>query len=90
MKVFFTMNTDKGLNLLKRTVIALLAVVTVLYGLSGFGITQFRVVQTITFGILNKALAFKIHDALWIPFAILLILHLCLQLIFKSKKREGA
>ena len=77
------MKATKGQNLLKKTVIALLAIVVVLYGISGFGITEFRTVGTITFGLLTKNLAFNIHNILWIPFAILLILHLCLPFIFK-------
>ena len=74
----------------KKTIICLLAIATVLYGVSGFGITEFRTVETLTFGLLTKNLAFKIHNSLEIPFIILLLLHICLPLIFKWKGRKDA
>ena len=80
------MRDTKGQNLLKQTVILLLAIVIVLYGVSGFGITEFRTVETLKFGLLTKNLAFKIHNNLEIPFITLLMLHLCLPFVFKWKK----
>ncbi len=53
----------------------LVAVVTVV---SGLGITEFRIVQTVTFGVLNKANAFKLHLWVWIPFLVLLTAHVLL------------
>ena len=82
------MKGTKTRNLLKKTVIWLLAIVIVFYGVSGFGITEFRTVETLTFGLLNKNLAFKIHNSLEIPFIALLVLHLCLPFIFKWRKGE--
>jgi len=84
------MKGTKSQNLLKKTIIWLLAIVIVLYGVSGFGITEFRTIETLTFGLLTKNLAFKIHNSLELPFAVLLVLHLSLPFIFKWKKREGA
>jgi cytochrome b subunit of formate dehydrogenase len=77
------MKGAKSQNRLKKTVIWMLATVVVLYGVSGFGITEFRTVETLTFDLLNKNLAFKIHNSLEIPFTTLLILHLCLPFVFK-------
>lgn len=54
---------------------SLLALV-VLYFVTGFGITEFRTVETLTFGLLTKTLSFKLHNNLWIPFLLLLILHI--------------
>ena len=59
-------------NLIKKIIRWLLAVVIVLYLISGVGITEFRTVETLTFGLLTQALAFKIHNNLEIPFIILL------------------
>lgn len=73
-------------SLLKKIIILLLAIVLVLYGATGFGITEFRVVETLTFGLLTKNLSFKIHDSLAIPFIILLLLHISLAII---SKRNG-
>jgi cytochrome b subunit of formate dehydrogenase len=81
-------NTSRQ-DLAKKTVIWLLAIVTVLYLVSGVGITEARIVETATFGLLSKNVAFIIHDNLWIPFITLLVLHVCLQLIFKRKAKEA-
>ncbi|MCX5973307.1 MAG: hypothetical protein NTU59_01275 [Coprothermobacterota bacterium] len=62
--------------------------VTLFYLLTGFGITQFRIVQTITFGLLTKPLAFTLHDILWIPFLVLLAMHLVLALWGRRLKRN--
>jgi dolichol kinase len=53
--------------------------VLVLYVLTGFGITAYRTVEFITFGLLGKSLAFKIHDNLVIPFVVLIGLHIYQQ-----------
>ena len=84
------MKGTKSQNRLKKTVIWLLAIVIVLYGVSGFGITEFRTVETLTVGLLTKNLAFKIHNNLVIPFIILLLLHLFLPFFFKWKNRKDA
>jgi len=79
-------------NLIKRILHWLLTAVTLLYLISGFAITQFRVVETITFGLLTKPVAFKIHNNLWIPFLVLLALHIFFTLrrraIMKRRRRE--
>lgn len=75
-------------DLIKRTIQWLLLAVTVLFLLTGFGITEFRVVETITLGWLTKSWALRLHDNLWIPFVVLLVLHICLPFIFKKKARE--
>jgi cytochrome b subunit of formate dehydrogenase len=63
-------------NLARQVVHWLLLAALVLYLLTGFGITQFRVVEQATFGLLSKNLAFYIHNGLLIPFIVLLILHI--------------
>jgi cytochrome b subunit of formate dehydrogenase len=63
-------------NLARRVVHWLLVAVIVLYLLTGFSITEFRVVENVTFGLLSKNVAFYIHNNLLIPFIILLILHI--------------
>lgn len=63
-------------NLAKRVVHWLLVAVIALYLITGFGITEYRVVEQVTFGLLTKPLAFKVHDNLLIPFIVLLILHI--------------
>ena len=64
-----------GATVIRKTIRWLLLVAVILYALTGFGITEFRTVETLTFGLLTKNLAFRIHEILWIPFAILLAAH---------------
>ena len=62
-----------------------LLAVTLLFLITGFGISHFRVVETVTFGWLTKGWALKLHDNLWIPFIVLLVLHICLPYVFRRK-----
>ena len=82
------MSKTAVLNLIRKIVQWLLLAVTVLFLITGFGITEFRVVETITFGWLTKSWALKLHDNLWIPFVVLLVLHVLLPLVFKRKGKE--
>ena len=66
-------------NLARQIVHWLLLAVLALYLITGFGITEYRVVEHVTFGLLTKPLAFMIHDNLLIPFIILLGLHIYQQ-----------
>jgi dolichol kinase len=72
-------------SLARQIVHWLLLAVLVLYLITGFGITQYRVVEHLTLGLLTKPLAFKVHDNLLIPFIILMILHIY-QGVGKSTK----
>ena len=71
------------MRLVKRVIQSLLLIVMIVYIISGFGITEFRVVESITFGLFTKKLAFEIHEYLWIPFIVLLALHIFLPLVRK-------
>ena len=71
--------TDKmNLFALKKILGWTLAVITIIYLISGLGIMYFRVIESITFGVLTKNLSFNIHSNLLIPFLILLLLHIYL------------
>ena len=63
-------------HLARQTVLWLLIAVIAVYLITGFGMTEYRIVEPLTFGLLTKLLAFKIHTILWMPFLILLILHI--------------
>jgi predicted transporter len=73
-------------NLAKQVVHWSLLLVLLLYVLTGFGITSYRIVESITLGLLTKPLAFKIHDGLIIPFIVLIGLHIYQQT--KKTSRE--
>ena len=48
---------------------------TLVYLVTGLGITQFQLIESLTFGLLGKNLSFKLHEILLGPFLILLSLH---------------
>jgi len=73
-------------KLFKSIIHWLLTLLVIVYVVTGFGITEFRTVEALTLGLLTKNLAFKIHNNLWIPFIILLGLHIFLSLIRRRKK----
>ena len=75
------------MRLFSRITHWLLVAVLILYGISGLGITQFRIVEAVTLGILSKELAFRMHDMLWIPFVMLLALHIAQLILQAGKKR---
>lgn len=74
--------------LLRRVIHWLLIFTVALFLITGFGITEFRVVESLTLGLLTKSLAFKIHTSLWIPFIILLGLHVFLSLRKRKDKAK--
>ena len=73
-------------RLIRRTIHWLLTVVVIIYLITGFGITQYRIVEPLTFGLLTKNLAHIIHMNLEIPFIILVVLHLWLLPLLKRFK----
>jgi hypothetical protein len=73
-------------QLVRRTIYWLLSVVVIIYLLTGFGITEFRIVEPLTFGLLSKNLAQKIHISIEIPFIVLLVLHIWLLPLLKRFK----
>jgi len=70
------MDSMKNHNLTKSVIKWSLLITVIFYGATGFGITEFRTVEALTLGLLNKAWAFKIHNILEIPFIILLGSHI--------------
>jgi len=73
-------------QIIKKTIHWLLTVVVIIYLITGFGITEYRIVEPLTFGLLTKSLAHKIHINIVIPFIILLILHIWLLPLLKYFK----
>ena len=73
--------------MIKRMVRWLLLVAIVLYLVTGFGITEFRTVESLTFGLLTKSLSFQIHNNLLFPFLFLLVFHIVLTYYPKLRAR---
>ena len=63
-------------SLVKKVIDWSLLGATSLYLLTGLGITQYRIIEPLTFELLSKSLSIKVHENLLIPFLILLALHI--------------
>ncbi len=48
--------------------------------LSGYGISEFRLVNTLTFGLLNKVVSFQLHHYTELPLIALLSIHVAIAL----------
>jgi len=57
----------------------------IFYIFTGFGITEYKFIEALTFGIISKSSAFQLHIFLIYPFIILLILHISLSIYKKDK-----
>jgi cytochrome b561 len=80
---------DKWANTLRITIQVILLLLIIAYGISGYGISESRTVQTMTFGLISKPLAFQLHDSLLIPFAIFLLLHIFFRPLYKLFRKTG-
>jgi len=76
-------------NTAKQVVHWTLLAVLVLYVVTGFGITAYRTVEFLTFGLLSKTVSFKIHDGLIIPFVVLIGLHIYQQTKTRQRRNLG-
>jgi len=81
---------NKWTKALRITIQTVLLVLLILYGISGYGITESRTVEMLTLGMLSKPLAFQVHENLVIPFVIFLLLHIFFRPLYglfcKTKK----
>ena len=64
--------------------------VTILFLISGFGIANFRFMEWLTFGAWSKLEALNIHEAVWIPFVVLLAAHIGLSAYLGWQRRRQA
>ncbi len=75
----------RALEIVKKVVPWLLLALLALYIVTGLGITQYRIIEKITFGGLSKNLSFRIHDNLLYPFLVLLVAHIVLRYVLRKK-----
>ena len=68
------------LNNLKKIIHWTLLGIIIIYIISGLGIVYSGIIEQITLGVLTKNLAYEIHIHLPIPFLIILIAHIILNL----------
>jgi thiosulfate reductase cytochrome b subunit len=76
-------------QLVRRSIHWTLTALVIIYLITGLGITEYRIVEPLTLGLLTKSLAQKIHMSIEIPFIVFLILHIWLLPLlkhFRSRK----
>jgi len=79
------MNT---LKVMKTLTHVLLTVVILIFIITGFGISNYQIIESLTSGTLSKLTSFQIHSNLIIPLIILLILHIAFTVGKKLKKEK--
>jgi hypothetical protein len=75
------------LRLSRLLIHVLLLIVIILILLTGFGITNYQIVEPLTMGALPKLTAFQLHTTLIIPFLILLGAHFVLLFVRRFQKK---
>ena len=82
------MTGNRPLKTSKTVVHWLLAIVIFLLIVTGFGITEFHIIEFLTFGLLTKNLAHQIHTslALWLSFLVFLGLHVGIARLLRQKR----
>ncbi len=73
------------MKIFARIVHVLVTILIILYLITGLGITQYQLITSLTGGLLDKALSFKLHSWLFWPFVVVLALHIGLALGRKRK-----
>ena len=61
----------------------------IFYIFTGFGISNYRLIEPITFGLISKPIAFQLHSILIYPFLALLFIHILLTLKSRKGKNEN-
>jgi thiosulfate reductase cytochrome b subunit len=79
----------RALYIARKVIPWLLLALLVLYIITGLGITEYRIVEKITFGGLSRNLSFKIHDNLLYPFLVVLVAHIVLRYALRKKRTPG-
>jgi thiosulfate reductase cytochrome b subunit len=74
---------------IRKTIHWLLAIGLVVYIVTGFGITEYQIVEPLTLGLLGKAESQQIHNAIEIPFVLLLVVHLYMSLIKRRHAKSN-
>jgi thiosulfate reductase cytochrome b subunit len=79
------------LNSVKKFVRWFLLAIVLAYLVGGLGITESRIVTPLTFGLLDKPAAFRIHTSpVWlILFLVFLVLHIVLSLATKRRQKQS-
>lgn len=89
-----TTENDNYQEPVRAAISYVLLILTAIYLISGLGITQWQIIEPLTFGLLTRNLSSRIHDFLLVPFVILLLVHVLFRPAvrvyshFKKAQRE--
>jgi ABC-type uncharacterized transport system permease subunit len=78
----------KILRIMKTLTHVLLTVVIITFIITGFGISNYHIIESLTGGTLSKLTSFQIHFNLIIPLIILLVVHIAFTVGKKLKKEN--
>ena len=70
----------------KKAVHIILMILIVVVIVSGLGITYYRSIEDITGGLLDKTLSFQLHTLLFLPFLLVLLVHLFFSWLWPKKR----
>lgn len=76
------------LRIMKTLTHVLLTIVIIIFIITGFGISNYQTIESLTSGTLSKLISFQIHSNLIIPLIVLLILHIAFTVGKKLKKEK--
>jgi hypothetical protein len=65
-----------------------LTVIIIMFIITGFGISNYQIIETLTGGVLSKLTSFQIHSNLIIPLIVLLVVHIAFTVGKKLKKEN--
>ncbi|MBI4813533.1 MAG: hypothetical protein HY802_04230 [Methanobacterium sp.] len=69
----------------KKTVQITLIIMIFIVIISGLGITYYRSIELITGGLLDKTLSFQLHTLLFLPFLLILLIHIFFSWLWPKK-----
>jgi hypothetical protein len=78
----------KILRIIKTLTHVLLTVVIIIFIITGFGISNYQIIESLTGGTLSKLTSFQIHSNLIIPLIVLLVVHIAFTIGKKLKKER--
>jgi hypothetical protein len=76
------------LQIIKTLTHVLLTIVIIIFIVTGFGISNYQIIESLTGGTLSKLISFQIHSNLIIPLIILLIFHISITVGKKFTKEK--
>ena len=63
-----------------------LLILIIIFIITGLGIAKYRIIETLTFGLLSKPVSYQIHSYLIYPLIVFLYLHIFIT--WKKKKKK--